>query len=139
MKSKFLLTIGVAFALCMATQVSAQVSVTPKTEATEVVASKVKAENVAKYKLPSDEAPAAKPDPNVKVASNDCCITFDNYTGYTLNVWVDGTFRGTVSPWSDGAVCVPKGYTTYYVRTSGGTYEWNGSGQCSGSYRLKIE
>lgn len=89
----------------------------------------------AKLSLPTTDVVAPKPDPK----RGTCCLNFDNWTGYTLYVWVDDVYRGTVAPWDEGGICVQDGWTSYYVRTAGYTYEWQASGECSGDYDLKIE
>jgi hypothetical protein len=63
-----------------------------------------------------------------------CVVKFDNYTGLYVKVYVDGYYKGTVSPWSDGTVSVGDGYTTIYCVSAGGTREWNASGDCRTSY-----
>jgi hypothetical protein len=88
----------------------------------------------ASYTLPTTDVEAPKPD----TKRGECCINFDNYTGYTIYVWVDNVYRGTVSPWGDGEVCVGSGWTTYYARTAGSTYEWENSGDCRSSFNLKL-
>jgi hypothetical protein len=89
----------------------------------------------AKLVIPSKDVVAVKPDP----ARAQCCLNFDNYTGYWLQVWVDGTYRGNVAPWDEGGICVSEGWTTYYVRTTGSTYEWSGQGECRASINLLLE
>ena len=41
----------------------------------------------AKLTLPTTDVVAPKPDPK----RGTCCLNFDNWTGYTLYVWVDGS------------------------------------------------
>ncbi|MEO6541966.1 MAG: hypothetical protein ABIN74_13270, partial [Ferruginibacter sp.] len=62
----------------------------------DVVGSKIaKDRGASPYTLPTTDVEAPKPD---KTRGN-CCINFDNWTGYTVYVWVDGVFKGTVSAW----------------------------------------
>lgn len=68
-----------------------------------------------------------------------CCLGFDNYTGYYLDVWVDDIYRGRVAPYNYDELCVTGGFTTWYVETAGGTYYWNGSGDCQDSYNIKLQ
>ena len=103
---------------------------------TDVVAKKVDENRGAShYTLPTTDVVAPKPDKS----RGSCCLNFDNWTGYTIYVWVDGTFKGIVGAWDDGGVCVGSGLTKWYARTAGSTYEWSGEGECVGSYNLKIE
>ena len=103
---------------------------------TDVVAKKVdKNRGASQYTLPTTDVVAPKPDKS----RGSCCLNFDNWTGYTIYVWVDGTFKGIVGAWDDGGVCVGSGLTKWYARTAGSTYEWSGEGECVGSYNLKLE
>jgi hypothetical protein len=102
----------------------------------DVVGTKVdKSRGGTQYTLPTTDVEAPKPDKS----RGACCINFDNWTGYTIYVWVDGNFKGTVSAWQDGGVCVGSGWTKWYARTAGGTYEWSGEGECQGNYNLKLK
>jgi hypothetical protein len=67
-----------------------------------------------------------------------CRIQFDNWTGYSILVYVDGDFQGYLSPWSEGSVTVLAGYTTVYCVTSGGTYEWTAEGNCDSDFYYKL-
>ncbi|MFN5169080.1 MAG: hypothetical protein ACK5DD_05615 [Cyclobacteriaceae bacterium] len=103
----------------------------------EITASKVeKSRGASQRALPDDSKPTVKPDKS----RGSCCLEFDNYTGYYIDVWVDNAYRGRVAPWDLGSICVGNGYTTWYAETAGGTYSWSDSGQCNSvnlSYRLK--
>lgn len=102
----------------------------------DVMAEKVeKSRSASDYVLPTTDVEAPKPD----VSRSACCLNFDNYTGYILHVWVDGSYKGSVGPWRDAGVCVAPGPTTWYVRTAGETYSWSGSGDCRSYYNLKID
>ncbi len=104
---------------------------------TDVVATKVdKNRGGSQYTLPTTDVEAPKPDKT----RGQCCLNFDNWTGYTVYIWVDNVFQGTVSAWKDGGICVADGWTKWYARTAGGTFEWNGEGSCYGStYTLKLK
>ncbi|SNR63090.1 hypothetical protein SAMN06265371_107101 [Lutibacter agarilyticus] len=67
-----------------------------------------------------------------------CTINFDNYTGYDIKVYVDGDFKGWVSPWDEGAVTVYSGYTTVYCITAGGSYEWSAKGDCDSYFNYEL-
>ena len=67
-----------------------------------------------------------------------CSVDFYNYTGYTINVYVDGNFKGTLSPYGSGNVTVGSGYTRIYCVTAGGTYSWSANGNCDHSYRYEL-
>jgi len=61
-----------------------------------------------------------------------CTINVDNWTGYIINVWVDGNYKGTVSAYGEGIVTVGSGWTKIYCETTGGTYYWSDEGGCDG-------
>ena len=67
-----------------------------------------------------------------------CTINFVNRTGYYVNVYVDGYYRGQLSPWGSGSVSVSDGYTTVYCLSAGGTREWSDAGTCSGYYTFTL-
>ena len=122
---KFLFMLAVVFTASMALGQNSK----------EVIAKKFDTNGMgAKLALPTTDVEAAKPD----VTRSQCCINFDNWTGFTLYVWVDNVFRGTLSPWDNGGICVEGGWTSYYVRTAGSTYEWSAEGECRESFTLKL-
>jgi hypothetical protein len=67
-----------------------------------------------------------------------CSIYFSNYTGYYVNIYVDGYYRGQLSPWGGGTVVVADGYTSIYCITAGKTLEWSDAGNCVGQYTFKL-
>ncbi len=67
-----------------------------------------------------------------------CTVYFDNYTGLYINVYVDGNYKGQLSPYGSGTVSVGDGYTTIYCVSAGGTREWNASGDCRESYTYSL-
>ena len=90
-------------------------------------------------------------DPNIKSAAptedkrasqsrgaDACEIYFDNYSGLYVNVYVDGDFMGTMSPY--GSLTVRTGgYTTIYCVSAGGTRYWSDSGDCSGYIHFRLD
>jgi hypothetical protein len=85
--------------------------------------------------VPTTDIAAPKPD----ASRGQCCLDFDNWTPYILDVWVDGVYRGRVAAWDRDGLCVGSGWTTWYVETIGHTYYWEGEGECNGDYVLTIE
>jgi hypothetical protein len=89
---------------------------------------------------PSPKSRGAGPDPNIKQDQNqaatnaqetpaplpksgqkqrgptDCWVTAANESPWYVNVYVDGTYRGQVSPWGKGIVNARAGSTTLYGR-----------------------
>ncbi len=92
---------------------------------------------VIKTDVPTTDV--AAPAPANRGATENCTMTFDNYTGYWVKVYVDGNFQGYVEPYGVGDVTVYGGYTTYYCETAGGTYYWSGEGNCEGEYHYNLK
>jgi hypothetical protein len=75
------------------------------------------------------QEPAAPPEKGGKKERGvfDCWVTADNYTGWWIDIFVDGTYRGQVSPWGRGTVNAGAGGTTLYGRadfTDGAVRTW---------------
>jgi len=84
------------------------------------------------------EAPTSDAKPVVKARGADCKVKFDNYTGLYIKIYVDGYYRGTLDAWGDGTVTVSGGYTKIYCISTGGSREWNASGNCEGNYTYTL-
>ena len=62
-----------------------------------------------------------------------CWAYFHNYTDYTIDIYVDGKYKGTLGAWSDAYIATGNGYTTVYGISVGRTKEWNfKGGNCEG-------
>lgn len=89
--------------------------------------------------IKNDEPTVDKPVPRPAASRGVACqVHFDNYTGLYIKIYVDGDFKGTLAPWDDGYVTVGSGYTRIYCISTGGTREWNASGNCDGEYRYTL-
>jgi uncharacterized protein (UPF0333 family) len=77
--------------------------------------------------------------PVAKNRSATCAITFDNWTGLYIKIYVDGNYKGTVDAWGKGTVSVGDGYTTVYCVSVGGTREWTAAGDCREAYTYKLQ
>lgn len=86
-----------------------------------------------KSEAPNTDAPVAQAR-----GASLCNIYFSNYTGYYVNIYVDGYYKGQLSPWGGGTVVVGDGYTTIYCITAGKTLEWKDEGNCQGSYTFRL-
>ncbi len=107
-----------------------------QTKGVDVIGQKVEASRGAvKHERPTEDVVAPKDTTRGPV----CCLGFDNYTGYYIDVWVDGTYRGRVTPYEYDDLCVTGGITSWYAETAGGSYYWNGSGDCQGSFNIKLK
>ncbi len=67
-----------------------------------------------------------------------CSVNFNNHTGYVIDIYVDGNFKGTLAAYDAGSVTVYSGYTTIYCISAGKTKEWNASGNCDGQYNYDL-
>jgi hypothetical protein len=75
-----------------------------------------------------------KASSDVVAAGNDCnytCATeVDNYSSYTIDIYLDGFYAGTVPPKSYITVATCNGYTKFYGLSAGKTKEWLSTGDC---------
>jgi len=63
-----------------------------------------------KQARPTSDIAAPKPD---KSRGEICTIGFENFTGYSIDVYVDGIYRGTMAPWeAERRVTLYSGYKT---------------------------
>lgn len=77
-------------------------------------------ENVKTVK-PTGDTPATKP----AAARGDVCyIYIDNYTGYAIDIYVDGDWMGTVAAYGSGYTYAISGDTKLYGKSIGGTMYW---------------
>ena len=83
--------------------------------------------------------PASQKKGNKKATGKECEIIFDNYTGYYIEVYIDGIYKGTVGEWGTLYVTARGGYTKIYALTTGGTKEWKAEGNCEGNYVWKLK
>lgn len=78
--------------------------------------------------VPSDEAAALSkpaneknPQPETKqrgdvYGSNYSDVIVDNYTGYSIDIYVDGSFRGTIAPYDKKVTWAIPGNTRLYAK-----------------------
>lgn len=123
--------LGIFVAGCMLLAFSsttyAQKPVTVKVQSQKVVANRGTNPNI-KSSAPTTDNPASK-------SRGNCKILFTNYTGYYINIYVDGYYQGQLAPYASGTVLVGSGYTSIYGISAGGTMEWpTQAGNCSGLY-----
>ncbi|MES2386643.1 MAG: hypothetical protein V4543_01475 [Bacteroidota bacterium] len=74
-----------------------------------------------------------------KGKKRDCQLDFDSYVGYYINIYTDGHFQGTISPYGRSSVYPFDGYTAWYAETAGGTYFWNGNSNCNEDNHIKLQ
>ena len=131
------------FSLCLVLCLTNAVNVnaqTAKKASKSVVLKSQKVEN-SRGENPNIKTTAPTTDKKVDKSRGDLCqINFDNYTGYYVNVYVDGNYQGQVGPYGSGNVYVVDGsYTTIYCQTAGGTYYWSTSGTCDYYFHYKLQ
>jgi hypothetical protein len=76
--------------------------------------------NVIKERPTTDE-PAPKPE---KSRGGECKVIVDNWTGYAIDIYVDGEYAGTVAAWSDGYTYAVEGKVKLYGKSTGSSHEW---------------
>ena len=81
-----------------------------------------------------------RPMADVKVlkSKTHCSVYFNNYSGLYVNVYMDGIFWGTVSPYGGMTVAPGHGYSTIYCESAGGLWNWSASGECSTPYEFDL-
>lgn len=128
---KVLLTLFVAVFTLTATFAQAKKEIDVAKKKTEVT----RGDNAnIKSDVPSTDVEAPKPSKT----RGSCTVAFTNNTGYYVKVYIDGSYKGTLSPYESGTVTVYSGYTTIYCITTGGTYDWSAAGNCEGTYTYKL-
>ncbi|MFH0892793.1 MAG: hypothetical protein V2A54_00010 [Bacteroidota bacterium] len=71
--------------------------------------------------------------------TTDCEIAFDNYTNFFVDVYVDGSYKGTIGDWGTLYINASSGYKSVYCISSGGTKEWKVDGSCEGNFLWKLQ
>jgi hypothetical protein len=94
------------------------------------------------YRIPAtDETGVAGPVAKGGTDKGDCgCqLTFDNYTEWYVEIYIDGASQGIVGPWQKNLVTVNSGKRKVYMITAGGSKEWSvDSGTCKGKFTWGI-
>lgn len=68
-----------------------------------------------------------------------CTVYINNHTGYTIDVYVDGNYKGTVGAYSTGYTYAIPGQTKLYGQSIGGTMYWGPSYvDCQYSYTWNL-
>ena len=102
------------------TKVSAQEKKTVEAKAVKVDKSRGVDDNI-KTPRPTVDTPAPKPDQS---RGGTCKVIVDNWTGFAIDIYVDGEYAGTVGSWSDGYTYAIEGKVKLYGASSGGGYTW---------------
>jgi hypothetical protein len=84
-----------------------------------------------KAERPTTDQPAASRGSG----SGTCYVYLHNYTSYSIDIYVDGYWEGTLAAYGDSYVPTGTGYTSVYGWSVGRTKEWKFSGaSCNSSY-----
>lgn len=71
-----------------------------------------------------------------------CYLVYDNYTGYFIDIWIEGIYQGRVAPYAQLyrlEVWVPGKWTEIYMQTSDGKLYWKATGYCNDSRVLALK
>lgn len=68
-----------------------------------------------------------------------CSLGFENATGYYVDVWIDKSYKGRMTPWKRMQLKLASKNFEIYFRTSGGTYQWYSKGDCESAFVLEVE
>ena len=65
-------------------------------------------------------------------------IIIDNFTGYYVDVYIDGMYKGTIGDWGTLNITVGEAYKKVYCITSGGSKDWLITGDFKEDYIWKL-
>lgn len=129
-KLLFIATAVLGLTLASYSEASAQKAPTKKVK---VIAKESGGEDL---QLPTEDKAR---DKNTKRGS--CYVWFDNYTGYYVDIWVEGYYQGRLAPYATSVridVWTPGDWTKWTAKTAGGTYYWTNSSYCNDSRAFTI-
>jgi len=94
--------------------------------------------NILEAKPVNDNVVAPKPEQSA-ARTDYCKVIIDNWSGYAVDIYVDGYYEGTVAAWSEGYTYTVSGQTKLYGLSVGGTLEWGPKWvDCGYSYTWKL-
>ncbi|MCK9612435.1 MAG: hypothetical protein PHR81_04175 [Bacteroidales bacterium] len=117
---KLVLVVLVAFVASAFTSVQAQEKKDVTTKASVYEKTRGADPNITVGK-PTDDTKAVEPE---KARSGVCTITVNNYTPYGVDIYVDGSWVGTISAYTKAYTTTYSGSTKIYGKSIGGTYYW---------------
>ena len=79
--------------------------------------------NIKTPKPANDENIVPKPA-DTEYRSGECKIWIDNNTGYSIDIYVDGNYKGTIAAWETKHTWAISGRTKLYGKSIGGTTSW---------------
>ena len=95
---------------------------------------------VAKLMRPTNNADAPVPNKRGdRYGANFSDIIVDNYTGWYIDIYIDGEFRGTLSPWDKRVTWSIPGSTTLYAKATfdDGSYRYWGPTSAQTGYEYQ--
>ncbi|MBU0488899.1 MAG: hypothetical protein KKA07_07445 [Bacteroidetes bacterium] len=94
-----------------------------------------------KVKAPTEDAnPIAAPSIKGGTASeSECTLVFDNFTGFFVEIYVDGVYKGTVGAWGALTIYNSETYKKVYCITTGGSKDWLLKGKYDGTKKFRLE
>ena len=106
--------------LLVTTSVSAQQKTSKKKKTIEVKATSTPSDEVAALKKPAnDKNPNPEKTTRGDVYGSDYSdIIVDNYTGYSIDIYVDGSFRGTIAPYDKKVTWAVPGNTRWDAKAT---------------------
>lgn len=123
---KITLMLVVVFAAFLFSSVNAQEKETKVVEVSKakVEASRGTSPHITTPKPVNDEVVVPKPAESDKARADYCKVIVDNWSGYAIDIYVDGDYSGTVAAWSDGYTWAISGRTKLYAQSTGGSMYW---------------
>jgi hypothetical protein len=79
--------------------------------------------NIKQAKPVDDKVLAEKPRGDV-YGANYCDVVIENHTGYTIDIYVDFKYRGTINAYEAKVTWAIPGATRLYAKSIGGTASW---------------
>ena len=124
MKKLLLISLVALFAIST-TSVNAQDTGKEKkvieTKATKVESTRGEDPNITADRPTVDEA---APQPDEATRGDWCKVFVDNWTGYDIDIYVDGDYAGTIGSWAKEYTWAIAGETKIYGKSTGGSYSW---------------
>ena len=75
--------------------------------------------------VPKPTGDQVTPKPEETASRTDYCkVYIDNWTGYTIDVYIDGEYAGSVAAWETAYGWAIAGKTKLYAKSIGGTVYW---------------
>ena len=97
----------------------------PEAKTIESKSMKVEATRGEDPNIKADRPTIDNPVPKPEIARGEYCkVIVDNWTGYAIDIYVDGEYAGTVGAWGDGYTWAIEGQTELYGKSTGGTLAW---------------